>query len=95
MLGDSQIRIALSGKQRVGKNTVASLIIKYLELKEQEYKLGAFADRIKETVSVMLPWARYDYLYGASELREKPIDNNLRNEDGTLLSHRQAITDIG
>jgi hypothetical protein len=94
MLGN-QIRIAISGKKRTGKNEVSSLLVKHLGLIEGEYKITAFADRIKETICTMLPWVRYDYLYGASELREKPIDNDLRNDDGTLLSHRQAITDLG
>src|SRR5271165_4803636 len=96
MVGN-QIRIALSGKARVGKDTVAKLIIQHLKLDRYEYKIRAFADPMKEIIKIMFPNANDECLYGASELRGEIISDQFLNRDfhRKSLTYRNALTDIG
>lgn len=94
-MSGNQLRIAISGKARTGKNTVADLIIKHLNLKESEYRIRAFADPMKQIIEVMFPNASKECLYGASELRSNVIEDFYRSDDGKLLTYRTALTDIG
>ena len=93
----NQIKIAISGKRRTGKNTVASLIVEHLGLKPEEYKIAAFANKIKETVKGILPWVSDEFLYGKSELRENLVANegDFFDGNGNPLTIRKTCTDIG
>ena len=97
MHGKNQIKIAISGKRRTGKDTVALLIAKHLGLSSEEYKISGFADKIKETFKTMMPWIDDEHLYGKSELRENLVSKNNRFEDGDgkNLTVRRGLTDIG
>lgn len=90
------IKIALSGKGGVGKNTIASIIAKdYFDLQENDYIIAAFATRIKQIIQSLFPGCSEEALYGASELRQKTITSDLDillNDDTT---YRQVSCDIG
>jgi hypothetical protein len=91
-------KIAISGKVKSGKNTVASIILEELSRVQNKIiinKVIAFADPIKEIILKMFPGAKRDYLFGPSELRSEIIDNNLFDSCGNPLTYRQALIDIG
>lgn len=87
-------KVALCGKANSGKNTTAKLIADSLCSKEDEYKMIAFADPIKEMIMVMFPWADRDCLYGSSKLRANVIPN-ATDQDGNPLTYRRALIDLG
>jgi hypothetical protein len=91
----NQIRIAISGRARTGKNTVAGLLIKYLNLQAGEYRVRAFADPMKEMIRIMFPKADKESLYGASQLRSNIIDYIYNDESNMPLTYRKVLTDIG
>lgn len=93
----NQIRIALSGKAKVGKDTVARLILRHLQLNRDECRIRAFADPMKEIIKIMFPNADDECLYGASELRGNVISDIFLNKDfhRKPLTYRNALTDIG
>lgn len=95
MFGNKQIRVGISGQKETGKSTTASLISKYLELGENDIKVAAFADKLKEVFKSMVPWAKDECLYGESELREQAIGSQFTNQDGSPLTHRQGLTSLG
>src|SRR5271166_6519522 len=53
----------------------------------------AFADPIKEIVSIMFPYANKECLYGPSQLRAESIPGAFKN--GKPLTYRQALLDLG
>jgi hypothetical protein len=91
----NKLKIAISGRARCGKNTVANMIIHHLNLSPQEYRMRAFADPMKEIARLMFPVADPDALYGASERRSEIISPDYTDNDGNLLTYRQFLCDLG
>lgn len=91
---NQQIKIAICGKQNVGKNTVANLLVDKLDYPPYEYDIVAFADPIKEMVCLMFPQADRNYLFGPSHLRSGQIPNAL-DKDNKPLTYRQVLIDLG
>jgi cytidylate kinase len=90
------LKIAVSGKAGSGKNTVASVIVKdILQLNSEEYRIAAFADKIKELTTSFFPGCDQDALYGASELRQKQIESEINEIIPTVATYRQVTLDIG
>jgi len=90
------IKIALSGKGGVGKNTVASLIAQdTLHLQNNEYMIVAFAARIKQIIQNLFPGCDEDALYGASALRQNVITSDLDIPFNKDVTYRQVSCDIG
>jgi hypothetical protein len=90
------IKIALSGKGGVGKNTIASLMAQnILHLKNNEYIIAAFAERIKSIIQKFFPGCDPEALYGASELRQKKIESELDIAFPDEVTYRQVSCDIG
>lgn len=90
------IKIAISGKAGSGKNTVASIIGKdILKLNEEDYRISAFANKIKEFTEILFPGCSKDSLYGASELRQNKIISKVNKVIPTTVTYRQATLDIG
>jgi hypothetical protein len=88
-------KISITGKANSGKNTLASLLKKHFNYSDNEVSVVAFADPIKEIVLKMFPEASYDCLYGPSKLRSLPINEKYKDKDGNILTHRQALIDVG
>jgi hypothetical protein len=100
-------KIAITGKANTGKNTLAQFLQEEIFQKEEdehiaqhgskiEYWYGktmAFADPIKEIVSIMFPNSNKECLYGSSALRSEAIPGAFKN--GKPLTYRQALIDIG
>ncbi len=90
-------KIAICGKANTGKNTLANLLCEeiYQIDKPDSFfsKFMAFADPIKEIVSIMFPRASKECLYGPSHLRAEAIPGAFK--DGKPLTYRQALIDIG
>jgi len=90
------IKIALSGKGGVGKNTIATLIAQEtLHLQEEEYTIAAFATRIKTIIQSLFPGCDGEALYGSSELRQNKITSVLDIELSDEVTYRQVSCDIG
>ncbi len=90
------IKIALSGKGGVGKNTIATLIAQDIfHLKNDEYIIAAFAERIKYIIQKLFPGCDLEALYGASELRQKKIESELDIAFPDDATYRQISCDIG
>lgn len=90
----NQIKIAISGKAKSGKNTVACMLAESFGLPPSDYKIVALADPIKQMVEVMFPQAIKECLYGASELRSTHIDPEYYWQNKPL-SYRQILIDLG
>lgn len=86
------IRIAISGRARTGKNTLAEMISAHIP---GECKIVAVADPIKRMVMEMVPDADPRCLYGESELRSTPLPGSLKGDDGSPLTYRKLLTDLG
>ena len=100
-------KIAITGKANTGKNTLANLLEKEAYEKDSSehaakypgmslsysWKCMAFADPIKEIVSIMFPNSNKECLYGSSHLRAEAIPGAFKN--GKPLTYRQALIDIG
>ncbi len=89
------LKIAISGKARSGKDTVADLILQsYFEKHEQqtlnEFAAAkfAFANPIKKIILQMFPQTSKEVLWGPSENRSKLIPE-------TNITYRQLLLDIG
>jgi len=89
------IKIAISGKANSGKNTVASIITKDLNISDKEVGMFAFADPIKEMILSMFPEAKRECLFGKSELRNHIISPLYKDKKGKILTYRQALIDLG
>lgn len=86
-------RIAISGKARAGKNTVAEMFVDYW--KKENNRIVALADPMKNIVKLMFPEAKSECLWGASELRSQIISEKYINAAGTSLTYREALIDLG
>jgi cytidylate kinase len=84
------VKIAIHGKARSGKNTLADLIIEEVSNKKEinHTKVYAFADSVKQIAMIMFPDTEEKVLWGESELR----CTNILNTD---FSYRQLLIDIG
>lgn len=90
------LKIAISGKAGSGKNTIASLIAEdILKLKREEYRISAFANKIKELTTSMFPGCSQESLYGSSELRQNKILSQLNEVVDTDATFRQVTVDVG
>lgn len=90
-----QFKIAISGKARAGKNTVASMLVKHLELNSSNSKIVALADPMKHIAKTMFPDASEECLYGSSELRALPIPGEFLDATGNALTYRKFLLDLG
>jgi len=87
-------KIAICGKAKSGKNTLAKMIKKELSKNEKvKCDYVAFADPVKEIARVMFPNLSEKYLTGPSEYRSYIIPGAIK--DGQLLTVRQLLIDIG
>lgn len=100
--------IAISGKLKHGKDTLADYIEKELanKLKEKSYSIYynqsgevavklSFADPIKNAVREMFPQLLYEGLWGPSQNRSKVIENYINPLTGEALTIRDCLTSIG
>lgn len=91
-----EIKIAISGKARSGKNTLAEILkSKLLHLHNVPVEIVALADPMKKIVMKMFPGTDPKYLWGASELREAVIGYELKDDLGRPLTYRQVLLDLG
>lgn len=81
----NKIKIAISGKARSGKNTLAEQI---LDLLNQDCKVFAFADPIKEIAMMMFPDSNPEHLWGPSEFRSLLIPE-------TESTYRELLLELG
>lgn len=88
-------KIAISGKARAGKNTVASMLVKHLGLNDTNSKIVALADPMKFIAKTMFPDASEECLYGPSELRALPIPGEFIDMAGDPLTYRRFLLDLG
>jgi len=88
-------KIAISGKANCGKNTVAEMLVDYLKYKNSKEKIVALADPMKRIVQMMFPEASDECLYGPSELRSQTISDKFKDKNNNVLTHRQALIDLG
>lgn len=102
-------KIAICGRASTGKNTLANLLHQEIyerdnagyHAKHGMYSMDmslswttmAYADPIKEIVSLMFPNSNKECLYGPSHLRAEPIPGAFKN--GKPLTYRQVLMDIG
>jgi hypothetical protein len=84
-------KIAICGKAKSGKNTLAHFIVKQLKL--DHYAMIAFADPIKRMIKKMYPNISNEILWGSSEMREQVIQYALK--DNKPLTIRQLLCDLG
>jgi hypothetical protein len=90
------LKIAISGHAGSGKNTVASLIAEdILHLKQEQYQISAFANKIKELITSLFPGCSQESLYGSSELRQNKITSQLNEIINTEATYRQVALDMG
>jgi cytidylate kinase len=89
------LKIAISGKAGSGKNTVASLITDVLKLTPEQYRISAFANKIKELTVAFFPGCSQEDLYGASELRQNKIISDINKVIPTSATYRAVNLDIG
>lgn len=87
-------KIAICGKAKSGKNTVAKMIQEELSKYEPIFcDYIAFADPVKQIARTMFPNIHEKYLTGSSEYRSSIIPNAFKNQ--VPLTVRQLLIDIG
>jgi len=91
----NKTRIAISGKARVGKNSVAEMIVKHSKIDIASCKIVALADPMKNIAMSMFPEAKKECLFGESELRSHIISNKYKDSNGKPLTYRQFLLDLG
>lgn len=82
------VKIAISGKARTGKNTIAEMMELIFQSENKKVFMTAFADPIKNQVMNWFPDTDREILWGASELRSTLIP-------GTEQTYRQLLIEIG
>lgn len=87
-------KIAICGKAKSGKNTIAKMIKKELS-KHEPISCGyiAFADPVKSIARTMFPDMPEKYLTGSSEYRNSTIPGAFK--ESIPLTVRQLLIDIG
>lgn len=89
------VRVAISGKLKTGKNTIANFISDFLrEVKNEPVQMIAFADPLKNMVMELFPKTDPDNLWGPSQKRENFIPCHY-DSDGNWLTYRRVLTDFG
>lgn len=89
-------KIAISGKARSGKNTVASLLCTdFFKLNSEQYAVIAFADKIKLMILEMFPGCDRNSLFGPSELRQNSIRSELDSHIHLNISYREISILLG
>jgi hypothetical protein len=87
-------KIAICGKAKSGKNTVAKMLKKQLsKIEPISCNYIAFADPVKSIARTMFPNIPEKYLTGSSEFRSSIIPGAFKN--GEPLTVRQLLIDIG
>lgn len=87
-------KIAICGKAKSGKDTVAKIIGKTLSVYEPiSCQYIAFADPVKQVARTMFPNIPEQWLTGSSEYRESIIPGAFKKEKP--LTVRQLLIDIG
>lgn len=94
-MNNKKLKIAISGKARVGKNSVAELIVKHSGIDNSLCKIIALADPMKHIAELIFPEAKKECLYGQSELRSEIISEKYKDKDGRPLTYRQFLLDLG
>lgn len=79
-------KLAIAGKSKSGKDTTAKEIKNALT--GYNVEINSFADPIKKICSIMFPQVPQQHLFGASELRESPIE-------GLNVTVRTVLTEVG
>ncbi|HUU88441.1 MAG TPA: hypothetical protein VMX17_11915 [Candidatus Glassbacteria bacterium] len=103
--------IAVSGKARHGKDTLADYIIKAFNLAMEDYRFGndeeytaptlmygakiAFADPIKKAAKIIFPQLSDEDLWGPSERRNKVISEYVNPDTQEPLTVRNVLTQLG
>jgi tRNA uridine 5-carbamoylmethylation protein Kti12 len=87
--------IAISGKSRHGKDTLANLIIKKCREQNIKIKKISFAEPIKKAALQMFPQLDRRDLFGASERREKIVEGYINPETGNPLKIRDILVQVG
>lgn len=90
------IKIAISGKAKTGKDTVADFMLDYLFVNKNLHYMyvTAFADPIKKIAQNMFPKIADEVLWGPSENRNAIIPEAF-DENGNTLTCRKLLLDIG
>lgn len=87
-------KIAICGKAKSGKNTVAKMISEELSKYESiSCNYIAFADPVKEIARIMFPNIPEHYLTGSSEYRNSIVPGAFKEQKP--LTVRQLLIDIG
>lgn len=86
-------KIAISGKARSGKNTIAEMFNKFWQ--HDNNKIVALADPMKAIIKIMFPEAKDENLWGASELRSLAISDKYINASNNPLTYREALIQLG
>ena len=92
------VKVAIFGKAKTGKDTVANIIVNQLKLTSDQYKIAAFASPMKHIVETMFPLVNKEHLYGASEYRNELVDPNspkLLDSNADPLTIRRLLMDLG
>jgi hypothetical protein len=90
-----QLKLAISGRAKTGKNTVASMLVEHLTSHNLKGKIVGIADPMKHIVKTIFPEALDKCLFGSSELRSNVISDKYIDKNGAYLTYRQALLDIG
>lgn len=91
-----QYKLAISGRAKTGKNTVASMFAEHLTNHDKsKNKIVGIADPMKHIIKAMFPEALDKCLFGSSELRSNIISHKYIDKNGSYLTYRQALLDIG
>jgi hypothetical protein len=84
-------KIAICGKAKSGKNTLAGMIQN--KLPNLSCRHVAFADPVKTIAKIMFPSIPQEYLTGPSEYRNNIVSNAFK--DNNPLTVRKLLIDIG
>jgi len=87
--------IAISGKLRHGKNTLADDVNKLIREHELDYYRLAFADPVKEIATIMFPQIPTLWLYGSSEFRDNVVEGTVNQKTGRAFTVRDILLKIG
>lgn len=92
------IKIAISGKGNVGKNTAAKILVDKTSKDLQflgDFPTYAFANKLKQIISIIFPGCDNRALYGSSELRQNKITSNLNISLPDWVTYRKVACDLG
>lgn len=84
-------KIAISGKARSGKDTIARLIE---EISGKNVFRFAAADCLKDVAKTMFPWLRQECLWGDSQYRDQILEELKEKTGGKFESTRDLVKDL-